>query len=129
MLAVFVICFALVGAFFGVAYGAGEGDVRAVYPGKLTSLDALLSGKLFSANVARSILAGGAFAGAMLLVQNIALLATHATRPGDDQEIVSSLVQRLPLGDAASDTATDALAIAGFGLLLPIAFLRPRVRK
>lgn len=129
MLAVFVICFALVGAFFGMAYGAGEGDVRAVYPGKLTSLDALLSGKLFSANVARSILAGGAFAGAMLLVQNLALVATHAMRPGDDHDLAGSLISPFPVGEAFSDTAMNALAIAAFGLLVPIAFLRPRVRR
>lgn len=129
LLGIFSVIFSLLGAFFGMAYGAGEGDVRAVYPGKLTSVDALLSGKLFSANVARSILAGGAFAGAMLLVQNLALLATHAMRPSDDNDIVSSLISPFPLGESFSATTLHALARAAFGLLLPIAFLRPRVRK
>jgi hypothetical protein len=129
LLGVFFVIFSVVGAFFGIAYGAGEGDVRAVYPGKLTSLDALLSGKLFSANVARSILAGGAFAGAMLLVQNLALLATRAIRPLDDNDLVSSLISSFPLGEAFSATALHALGRASAGLLLPIAFLRPRVRK
>jgi serine phosphatase RsbU (regulator of sigma subunit) len=129
LLGLFVFLFSLVGAFFGMAYGAGEGDVRAVYPGKLTSLDALLSGKLFSRNVARSILAGGAFAGAMLLVQNLALLVTHALRPVSDHDIVGGLISPFPLGETLSDTSLNALAIAGFGLLVPIAFLRPRVRK
>lgn len=129
LVAVFAGIFSLLGTFFGIAYGAGEGDVRAVYPGKLTSLDALLSGKLFSANVARSILAGGAIAGVMLLLQNLAYVATGAIRPVSDQDIVSSLISSVPLGDALSDTALNAVAIAAFGLLVPIAFLRPRVRK
>ena len=59
----YYIGFAVVGLYFGVAYGAGEGDLREPYPGKLASLDALLAGKPFSANFARSMLAGGAFAG------------------------------------------------------------------
>ncbi|HLK66954.1 MAG TPA: SpoIIE family protein phosphatase [Bryobacteraceae bacterium] len=129
LLGVFVVMFSLGGAFFGMAYGAGEGDVRTVYPGKLTSLDALLSGKLFSFNVTRSILAGGAFAGAMLLVQNLALLAVHASRPVEDNDIVSSLIATFPRGHAFSATAMHAVAVAAFGLLLPIAFLRPRVRN
>ena len=129
LLGIFAFTFSLMGAFFGMAYGAGEGDVRAVYPGKLTSLDALLSGKLFSANVARSLLAGCAFAGVMLLVQNVAHLATRAVNPVSDNEILSSLITSAPLGEAISDTALNAVAIAAFGLLVPIAFLRPRVRK
>ncbi|MBZ5619165.1 MAG: SpoIIE family protein phosphatase, partial [Acidobacteriia bacterium] len=129
LLGILIFIFSLIGAFIGMAYGAGEGDVRAVYPGKLTSLDALLSGKLFSTNVARSILAGGATAGAMLLVQNVALFATHAMCPVDDHDLVSSLIAAFPLGEAFSDTALNALAIAAFGLLMPIALLRPRVRK
>ena len=129
MLGMFVVMFSLVGSFFGMAYGAGEGDVRAVYPGKLTSLDALLSGKLFSMNVARSILAGGAVAGAALLLQNLAILATHATRPVDDNDLVGSLITSFPLGEAFSKTAMHSLGVAAFGLLVPIAFLRPRVKK
>src|SRR5262249_32877849 len=39
------------GLFMGVAYGSGEGDIRESYPGKLTSLDALVTGRLFSQNV------------------------------------------------------------------------------
>ncbi len=129
LMGMFFVVFSFGGAFFGMAYGAGEGDVRAVYPGKLTSLDALLSGKLFSKNVARSILAGGAFAGAMLLVQNLALAVSHATRPLDDNDIVGSLIAAFPLGEAFSKTAMHALAVAAIGLLAPISFLRPRVQK
>ena len=128
LLGIFVVAFSLFGGFFGIAYGAGEGDVRTFYPGKLTSLDTLLSGKVFSVNVARSILAGGAFAGAMLLVKNLALVAVRSARPLEDNEIVSSLIAAFPLGEVFSKTALHAVARAAFGLLLPIALLRPRVR-
>jgi MFS family permease len=50
------------GLLMGAAYGSGEGDVREAYPGKLTSLDALLVGKAFSRNVGASVLVGAAFA-------------------------------------------------------------------
>src|SRR5581483_7249736 len=40
--------YAIGGALFAVAYEAGEGDVREMAPGKMTSLDALLRGKVFS---------------------------------------------------------------------------------
>src|SRR5262249_10792350 len=129
LLGVFVVMFSLAGAFFGMAYGAGEGDVRGFYPGKLTSVDTLLSGRPFSMNVARSILAGGAFAGAMLLVKNLALAFTRAARPLEDTDIVSSVIAAFPLGEAFSKTALHAVAVAAFGLLLPIALLRPRLRK
>ena len=41
-----------------MAYGSGEGDVREAYPGKLTSLDAFIVGKIFSRNVGKSICIG-----------------------------------------------------------------------
>ena len=41
----------VMGLFMGLAYGSGEGDIRESYPGKLTSLDALVTGRLFSQNV------------------------------------------------------------------------------
>jgi hypothetical protein len=118
----------VIGAFFGVAYGAGEGGLRESYAGKLTSLDALLSGKLFSANVARSILRGGGIAGWLLLTQNLVLLALHSVRAGADQNILASSFMRLPLMALSWDRASDAVVQTTFGLLLPIALLRRRMR-
>ena len=115
--------------FFGVAYGAGEGDLRAAYPGKLTALDALLSGKLFSRNVARSILAGGAFAGWLLLVKNSSLLLTGPVRPGDGLDTLKSVLISYPLLGLIADKMVDAVTISTFALLLPISILRPRIRR
>ncbi len=121
--------YCLLGAFFGIAYGAGEGGLRETYPGKLTSLDALLSGKLNSTNVARSILVGGGIAGWLLLAQNALLLAVHGYRVGPDKDILASAFYRLPLLALIGERAADSVMQTTFGLLLPIALLRPRIKK
>src|SRR5262249_47562676 len=48
--------YSVAGLFMGLAYGSGEGDIRESYPGKLASLDALVTGRLFSRNVSRAFL-------------------------------------------------------------------------
>jgi hypothetical protein len=53
--------YVVIGLLLALAYGATEGDLRERYTGKLTSLDALLSGRIWSANVGVSILAGAAW--------------------------------------------------------------------
>ncbi len=55
------IAFIVMGLLVGIAYGSGEGEVREAYPGKLTPLDALLAGKVFSRDVAVSVLFGAAW--------------------------------------------------------------------
>jgi hypothetical protein len=126
---IFLLMFSVVGIFFGVAYGAGEGDLRAAYPGKLTSLDALLSGKLFSRNVARSILAGGGIAGWLLLVKNASLLLAGSGPANDGLEVLNSLLLSYPLLGLVADKTVDAITISTFALLLPISILRPRIRR
>jgi hypothetical protein len=123
-----VIGMSIAGMFLGIAYGAGEGALRESYPGKLTSLDALLSGKVFSSNVAYSVLMGGALAGWLSLFQNAAILATGGTRSGVDLAVFSSALHPLPLLDLVISTGSDALLLMSFGLLLPVALLRPRIR-
>jgi hypothetical protein len=59
----------------GVVYAACEGDLRETYPRLLTSLDALLSGRLFSRNAGRSVVLGAAFLFLVLLAQNSVYLA------------------------------------------------------
>jgi len=126
---VMIVGYCLLGAFFGVAYGAGEGGLRETYPGKLTSLDALLSGKLNSTNVARSILVGGGIAGWLLLAQNAMLLAVHGYRVGPDKDILASAFYRLPLLALIGERGADSVMQTTFGLLLPIALLRPRIKR
>jgi hypothetical protein len=129
IIVVMIVGFCAVGAFFGLAYGAGEGGLRESYPGKLTSLDAFLSGRIFSANVARSVLVGGGIAGWLLLVQNAMLLAVHAYRVGADHDILASAFYRFPLLALLGERGGDSVLQTTFGLLLPIALLRPRIKK
>jgi hypothetical protein len=129
IIVVMTITFCLVGVFFGIAYGAGEGGLRGNYPGKLTSLDALLSGRIFSTNVSRSILVGGGIAGWLLLAENALLWAMHAYRAGPDKDILSSAFYRLPLLALLGERGADAVMQTTFGLLLPIALLRPRIKR
>ena len=129
MAALLALAYCALGAFFGMAYGAGEGGLRETYPGKLTSLDALLSGKLLSTNVARSILVGGGIAGWLLLAQNAILWAVHGYRAGPDREILASAFYRLPLFALLGERAANSVLQTTFGLLLPIALLRPRIRN
>ena len=71
--------FVAAGLLLALAYGATEGDLRETFPGKLTSLDAILSGRLLSQNVAVSILAGTAW-GAW--IYGFTQLARAAFAPG-----------------------------------------------
>ncbi len=129
MFVVMALSMSLVGGFMGIAYGAGEGALREAYPGKLTSLDALLAGKVFSTNVARSVLFGGAIAGWALLTQNASLFLTGGAREVTEQTIVRNAVASFPLLSLLMDIGTDALLLMSFGLLLPLALLGGRVRK
>ncbi len=123
--------FLLLGLFLGVAYGSGEGDVREDYPGKLTSLDTLLTGRIFSRNVARAICIGAALGGWSLLARALVMLS-QASRPdggiGLSERafglVFGSLNWLMPL-------LTPFLTIltAVIGLLLPLSFLHHRFRS
>ena len=115
------------GVFLGTAYGAGEGDLREAYPGKLVSVDAFLSGKWLSANCARSILAGGAFAGWLLLLENAALLVMGGAPAIDYGGLIDNTFQRSPLIQGVTDLYPDVTLMAAFGLMLPLTLLRPRI--
>jgi len=121
--------YAIGGALFAIAYEAGEGDVREMAPGKMTSLDALLRGKIFSSNVARSMVFGIAFAGWMFLLDwSINSLVSGAPSP------ITSDALKLPffrypilaliMGNAITVTLVPATA-----LLLPLAFLHRNVHR
>lgn len=118
----------VVGLVFGVAYAAGEGDLREAYPGKLCSVDAFLSGKWLSANCARSILAGGAFAGWLLLIQNALLLVAPGGPVGDAAELAANALHKSPVADGIGDVLSNVLIMTAFGLMLPLTVLHSRIR-
>jgi len=120
--------FAVMGLFFGVAYGAGEGDLREAYPGKLVSLDAVLSGKIFSANFARSLVAGVAAAAWFLLLQNAFLLVALAGVLGSGSEVLADRLH-YPLLALLGEKFTDVAMVMGYGLMLPLTLVRSRIRR
>ena len=128
-LAFLILVTGLISLPFGIAYGAGEGDLRETYPGTLSSLDAVLAGKIFSANFARSILAGGAVAGWILLIQNGVLWATHAAPIGNQNDLVTSALLKVPVATLAQNVGANVSVMIAFGILLPVTFLRPRIRQ
>ncbi|MGA2131390.1 MAG: SpoIIE family protein phosphatase [Bryobacteraceae bacterium] len=121
--------FGLFGLAFGIAYGAGEGDLREAFPGKLSSLDAFLAGKFLSANFARSILAGGAIAGWMFLFQNLFLFLARTPPVGSPGDLVEGALLHVPVASLASSAITNSASLTVFGLLLPLTMLRSRLRR
>lgn len=65
--------FSLQGMFMGIGYGGAESYLREIFPGKLVSLDALLKGRLFSANAGQSVITGAAFGCWLVLIYHLFL--------------------------------------------------------
>jgi serine phosphatase RsbU (regulator of sigma subunit)/MFS family permease len=122
----YVVC----GLFIGFAYGSGEGDIRESYPGKLTSLDTLVTGRLFSQNVSRAFLIGCAMGGWMLLLCAVAFLPWQG-KPGYGEDFgpFDPWFGYLPLISALMVTPTDAILVTVTGLLIPLPFLHRRFRS
>ncbi|MDQ3258020.1 MAG: SpoIIE family protein phosphatase, partial [Acidobacteriota bacterium] len=118
--------FLLFGLVFGLAYGSGEGDVRESYPGKLTSLDALITGKIFSRNVARAVCVGLALGGWARLFRSLALLP-WINRPDAGQGIAESYYSLLFGGFTWSlpllNPLLAGLMTAVIGILFPLSLV------
>lgn len=120
----------LMGMLVAIAYGGGEGDLREQFHGKLTSLDALLKGKLFSRNVARAVVLGCAFGGWGVLAYNVVpYFWSHDPTAGKQIQMLDFLVGRLPWMSPLVMWPFDIVFTAVFGLLLPLPFLQRRIRR
>jgi len=120
------------GVLLGLAYGSGEGDIREAYPGKLTSLDALITGRIFSRNVARAIVIGTLIGGWVLLTRSLMLLwATRSPTGGPEGEAASLSLMSGRAGWLSPflGWTTDVLLVIVAGLLLPLPFLMRRLRS
>jgi MFS family permease len=128
LVTVFFILGLLGGAILGAAYGSGEGDIREAWPGKLTSLDALLGGFLFSRNIGVSLLAGGVFAAWMALALGLAGLPFRDAAPEGSTSMSGPFVN---LGWIISIVSSPLIALS-FGaaaLLQPLAFLQRYLKR
>jgi serine phosphatase RsbU (regulator of sigma subunit)/MFS family permease len=122
--------YVMIGLFMGLAYGSGEGDIRESYPGKLTSLDALITGKLFSKNVSRSSLIGCAMGGWISFLGNLVLLPWQG-KPGYGEEFIplDPWFGHLPWLLALTIVPMDVILVTIIGLLIPLPFLHRRFRS
>ena len=126
-----VITFALMGLLVGIGYGSGEGEVREAYPGKLTSLDALLVGRIFSRDVGASLLFGTAAAGWLLLGHQAFSYFLRNDVLATRSDVLEYTFSRIPWLTLLVGRQYHSLLVAVTGLLLPAGFLlrRTTVRK
>jgi len=119
------------GIFFGLAYGSGEGDIREAYPGKLSSLDALIIGKIFSRNVARAVLVGWGVGGWLLLFSTLSGLPWQGSPTSGGEIIIQAdgWLGRAPSIWALVICPSLALMIAVIGLLIPLPFFHRRFKS
>lgn len=128
LLVVFIaIGLGVVGVLFGMAYAAAEGEVRELYPGTMTSLDALLAGRLFTRNAGSSILLGMALGGWLLLATQGASLL-RAGGPVDISELEFAFA-RIPWLTALLRAPASAIMTGVFAFLVPLALFHHFTRR
>lgn len=116
-----VLAFTLEGIAGALIYGAGEGEIRESYPGKITSFDALFTGYLHARSIGRSLVVGAAAGG-------WAFLAVRLIQFGAGYSDIHDRTLNLPYGRAAwfmvlvSEPVTAFFATC-LCLLLPLLYL------
>ena len=124
------ISYLLMGLIVALAYGSGEGDLREAYPGKLTALDTMITGRVFSGNFARSVAIGCAFGGWGLFLGNLVpYLWRHDPLAGKQIQMLDFLVGRMPWLSPLVIWPFDVVFTSVIGLLLPLPFLFRRLRR
>jgi len=113
--------FMLQGIFIALIYGAGEGEMRESYAGKITSFDALFSGYLRAKNLGRSLVVGAAAGGWAFLAVRLMQFAAGYSKLGE-----RSL--NFPFGSATwvivlVNEPVAAFLTACLCLLLPLLYL------
>lgn len=124
-----VMSFALQGLALGVAYGAGETEIRERFPGAMTATDALLCGKVFSRNIGVAALTGvAAGCWAFLLLNTLNSLVTSEPPRIPAAQLAFTFV-RAPLAFLFVQTPIACLFVAVTGLMLPLTFLSRHIRN
>lgn len=117
------------GLMAGAAYGAGEGQIREGFPGKMTSFDALFAGHIRSRNVGRSVTAGAtAAAWALLVVAISALWLGPRSVLLVHDALVFQAYGALPWAGTVIGMPLDAAFMIVAGLFMPLTFALRNVR-
>lgn len=122
IIAVFSTMGLLGGVVLAAAYGSGEGELREAYPGKLTSLDALLTGRIFTRNVGVSLLFGMASASWLVFVLGVTVALFRENTIRASETMVGHLMRAAWIAPFFMYPPL-ALSFAAAGLLQPLAFL------
>ena len=132
---IFPIMVMVFGALAGAAYAATEGDLRELYPNKLTSIDALLMGNVFSRIVARPVVTGGAAGGILFGLHSLVLYyGGGPTLPLEMlTNVFDSALSRWPAPLFIADPAFGASLVSLIAFIVPLAAFhrlvrRPRIR-
>lgn len=116
-----VLVFTLQGIVVSLVYGAGEGEMRESYPGKITSLDAVFSGYVTSANVGRSMVIGAAAGGWAFLTVRLARFAAGRTELAESG--LGNAYGSSPWLRAMLSEPVVAFFLACLCLMLPLLYL------
>ena len=123
ILVVFAILGVMGGGLLAAAYGSGEGDIREAFPGRLTSLDALLTGHIVSRNVGISVLFGMTIAAWLSVALGLAATPFRTTHALGTQNMNAPFL-RLGWLMPLVTYPLMSLGFAAAGLLQPLAFLQ-----
>jgi hypothetical protein len=118
----------LSGQLAGLGYAASEGDLRETRPRMLTSLDALLSGKLLSRNVGRSVVLGVVLLSWMTLAERLAEFGSRPEFPllGTFEDSHQFLFSRLPWLSLFLSAAYISIFVSLVGVMTPFSTLARR---
>jgi Stage II sporulation protein E (SpoIIE) len=129
LLSVFSVLIAAGSLLAGIGYGSGEGDMREAYPGKLTSLDAMVVGKLWSRNVAGSLLFGVAFGGWVFLAQRLLFRLVSVPVHSLDLNVAAVLFVYVPWLLLFVTPLIFSVLMVASGIMQPVAFLHQNIRS
>jgi hypothetical protein len=121
--------FIIVGLLLGLAYASGEGDLREPYPGKLASLDVLLTGRMVARNVARAVLIGTALGGWFFLGTSLLRRVWRRDLPTTEIGELDAWFGHLPWLNSFTFWMPEVILIVVIGVLIPLPFLYRRLRS
>lgn len=127
---VVVLILGVEGALLGIAYASGEGDIREAYPGKLTSLDAAVTGRLLTSNAGAAVVTGVCVAMWLLAgYYGVRHLTGGGALGGAVTRQISVSYGQLPWVLLLLTLPTTAILSSVAGLLIPVAFLWRNARR
>lgn len=108
----------------GLAWSRCESDVRESFPKKLTPLDAIFSGKIFTHNVGQAFVLGAALAVWAVALKSIVWMPwVHQPGAGPGLDELEVFMARNPALSALCLPLTKAVSHTLLGLLMPLSLL------